>query len=376
MQKKTSRLHRFALALLFWLNLFETLAARLGLRGLMVTPPRIQCMAGFLLPWSLHQLWQTRRSRLPALLLAFLPALGAHLLLTTLRNRHLDPRRRLLPGCYPDRQITRLDIPTALGPVPALHIVPVGGTHAVVCVAHGSGCNKSFYAWELMDTLLAHGLALLLIDLDGHGESCRPQAFPDMLHNIAGPVAWLRKQYERVGVIGISLGGCVAARAVADGTAVDALVLLETPAWLQLSRREVMQEIVGLFQPAVLQLLRAGSPYHIARAWESPRIRARIGTRELIKRLDLVGSLRRMGVGGLHPKQKHALPPPLLLIYGTWDTIIPRDQVDYVQQAVPPGAHFHRLPYATHLSLPIDSRTLRLVGAWLEMQLGNTSDGP
>jgi alpha-beta hydrolase superfamily lysophospholipase len=362
-------LRRFGSALFGWLSLFELLAALFGLRGLLLTHPQVWCAVGWLLVWHARHLRRSGTAGWLTLLPALLPALLLHLLLATLRNRQLDPRRRLLPGSYADREITRLDVPTATGPVPALHIVPVGGTHAAVCVAHGSGCNKTFYAWELVDALLARGLALLLIDLDGHGESCRPQAFPDIVQNIVGPVAWLRARYERVGVIGNSLGGCVAARAVADGTAVDALVLLEAPPWLQLSRRQVAREVVGLLQPAIVRLTRAGSPYWIARAWESPRIRARIGTRELIDALDLPGSLRRITAGGLPATGYDTDRLPLLLIYGAWDAIVSPQQAAQVRQAVPPGGTFHLLRYATHLSLPIDPRTLALVGHRLEAAL-------
>jgi alpha-beta hydrolase superfamily lysophospholipase len=359
-------LRRFGSALFGWLSLFELLAALFGLRGLLLTHPQVWRTTGWLLVWQARHLRRSGSAGSVVLLLTFLPALLLHLLLATLRNRQLDPRRRLLPGSYTDRNITRLDIPTANGPVPALHIVPAGGARAVVCVAHGSGCNKTFYAWELVDALLARGLALLLIDLDGHGESCRPQAFPGIVQNIVGPVAWLRTRYEQVGVIGISLGGCIAAHAVANGTVVDALVILEAPPWLQLSRRQVIREVIGLLQPTIVRLTRAGSPYWIARAWESPRIRARIGTHELIAALDLVGSLRRITSGGLPATGDATGRLPLLLVYGAWDAIISPQQAAQVRQAVPPGGTFHLVRYATHLSLPIDPRTLALVGHRLE----------
>jgi alpha-beta hydrolase superfamily lysophospholipase len=294
------------------------------------------------------------------LLLAFPLALAAQLALASLRNWRLDPRRRLCPGTWQDRRVTCLSIPTQDGAVPAVHIVPAGGAQAAVCYLHGSGSNKYAYTWGITDALLARGLAVLLVDLDGHGESPQVQAFPQIAGSAACPLVWLREHYARVGVIGTSLGGCIAARAVADGARVDALALLEAPLRLRLTRRQMYLEAWRLLRPVVLRLLREGSPYHLAHTWiTSPPIRARIGTQQLIAALDLPGSLRRIGEQGV----------PLLAVYAGRDAIVPREQARQVQQALPPGAAFHLLPEASHLSLVVDPRMYWLVSEWLHQKL-------
>lgn len=355
-------------ALLFWMSLFEATAAVFGLHGLLISHARLRRALTCVVPVTAAQLWQNRPHSIVALLITLLPAVVLHLVVACLRNRHLNPRLRLLPGFYPDRQITRIEIPTAEGGVPALHIEPLNGARAAVCVAHGSGCNKTFYAWELADTLIERGLAVVLIDLDGHGESPRPQAFPAILHNIIDPVAWLRQRYERVGVVGMSLGGCVAARAVAEGAAADALVIIEAPPKLEFTRRDVWREAVYLLQPAVLRLLREGSPCHVVRAWESPRIRASISTWDLIDKLDLIGSLQN--IVGTAATTTHTCP--LLLIYAGRDAIVKPAQAALVRQALPPDVPMHILAGASHLSLPIDPRALRLLGDWLAEHIGGS----
>ncbi len=347
--------------LLFWLSLLETMAAVLRLRGLRITGRLTQVCIAPTLFLALRQLRRDGRRAWLTLALTSLPALIGHLALASWRNRALDPRLRLRPGIYADRQISRLDIPTATGPVPALYVVPHAETRTAVCVAHGSGCNKTFYAWPIVDMLLRQNMAVLLIDLDGHGESPRPQAFPAIVHNIIGSLEWLRIRHERVGVIGVSLGGCVALRAVADTAMADALVVLEAPIWLWYTRWHMLREVLWLLQPAVLRLLRDGSPYHIVHAWESPRIRATIGTRDLIEALDVIGSLQRITATA------HGLP--LLLIYGGSDAIVPPVQARQVARVMPPWGTLHLLPHASHLSLPIDPRTLRLIADWLREML-------
>jgi pimeloyl-ACP methyl ester carboxylesterase len=231
----------------------------------------------------------------------------------------------------------------------------------VVCYLHGSGSNKYAYTWAVTDALLAYGLAVLLVDLDGHGESPQVQDFPQILHTATGAVAWLRARYERVGVIGTSLGGCIAARAVAAGAAVDALVLLEAPPLLRLTRQDVRMEAWGLLRPTVLRLLHDASPYHLVHTWtSSPPIRARISTQRLIEALDLLDSLQRIG------EQEG---PPLLAVYAENDAIVPREQAERVRRALPAWAGFHLLPGASHLSLVVDWRMRRLVSEWLHHHL-------
>jgi pimeloyl-ACP methyl ester carboxylesterase len=273
-----------------------------------------------------------------------------------------DPRRRLLPGSYADRSITRLDIATAAGRVPGLHIVPAGGARAAVCYVHGSGSCKEGYTWGIAEALIARGLAVLLFDLDGHGESSQMQAFPDIVHSTAGVWAWLRERYAQVAAIGTSLGGCIAARAAAEGAALDALVLMEAPTRLHLTRRQVRTEALRLLTPAVLGLLRQGSPYSIVRTWtDTPPIRARIGTSDLVTALDVPGSLRRIAA------ERANLP--LLLVYAERDALVPRVQAEEARRAMPAGAAFHLLRGASHLSLVVDPRMHLLVSTWLAARL-------
>ncbi len=348
---------RIRSALLFWLACFELLAIWRRWRGLRWSGP----LLSRLLPLVLLRTWRSALHPVAGLLV--LPAVALQGVLGSLRNWQFKPEHRLRPGRYPDRTISRLDIPTLSGPVPALHVVPAGGGSAAVCYAHGSGSDKDFYTWNMADALVARGLAVLIIDLDGHGESPRPQAFPAILENVNGAVHWLRAHYSKVGVIGTSMGGCIAARAVAEGAAVDALVIQGSPVYLRLTHAQVWLEALQLLQPAVFDQLREGSPYHHIRAWlDTPRIRARIGTRDLIAALDLIGSLRCIG-------QQPQPPTPLLLVYAANDTIVPRIQAEQVRLAVSGYAAFHLLPRASHLSLTIDPRLHNLVSTWLAAQL-------
>ncbi len=294
-----------------------------------------------------------------------LPALLAQLTLATICRRRLDPRQRLRPGQYADRRIVRLDLPARHGPVPALHIVPRGGAQAAVLVAHGSGCDKTFYAWRLVDALIDHHLAVVLIDLDGHGESPRPQAFPQMVESVIDSLCWLRQRYRHIGAIGMSLGGAVMARAVADGAPVDALALWEVPPRLRLNAREYRQvqirEALAIIQLRMLHLFRDGAIDHVIRAWQTSGIRAAIGTWDLFTALDVPGSLSR-----LRQQQAHL---PALLVYAGRDAIVPPAAAAEIAALVAGWAEYHLLPFASHISLPIDLTCINLTVHWLSRQL-------
>lgn len=293
--------------------------------------------------------------------ITFFPAVVLQIVLSSVRHLSLNPALQLRPGRYTDRIITRLNIPMQEGHLPALWVQPRCETKTALCVVHGSGCNKTFYAWRLVDLLIRRKVGVLLIDLDGHGENPRPQRFPAITEDVAVAVAWLRERYQRVGVLGMSLGGCVAARAVADGVHVDGLIILAAPPVLHFKRSDVWREGFALVQPRLLELFRDSSVYHMVRAWDSPRIRAHIGTWDLINQLDLGTSLAQVTA-------------PLFLLYGGRDSIVKPTQAEHVRQRMPPQATLTIIPGASHLTLMIMPITLDMVGKWIDTHLTIKTD--
>ena len=341
--------------LLFWLGLFEALAGLRRWAGLTWLGPGRWA----LLPMGLGLLRGelARPGRLAAALgLTAAPALLIQIGAASLRGAALNPPRRLRPGDHGRYRVERLDIPMSSGHLPGLHIVPAGGAKAAVCVIHGSGCNKTSYAWRLVDLLTGCGAALLLIDMDGHGDSPRPQSYPAILEDVTAAVAWMRERYARVGLLGVSLGGCLAARSVAEGVAVDALAVLEAPPKLSFGREDIAREVAALAQPRLLDIFCDCTPLNLYRAWESPPIRATISTWELIDALDLLGSLGRVRA-------------PLLLLYGSRDAIVKPAQAEQARRAMPPGATFRLVPGASHLTLILSPLALEQIRRWAQQHL-------
>ncbi|MBK9715549.1 MAG: alpha/beta fold hydrolase [Kouleothrix sp.] len=344
-------------ALLFWLSLFEWLAGRRGWWGLTWLGRRApRAPLGLIALAALLSLPAGRARRALGLALAAPLALGLQVGAGSLRNRALNPLLRLHPGRHADRTVDSVRIAMPEGYLPAIHVTPHTGAAMAVAVLHGSGDHKLAYTWWIVDALLAQGIAALLIDLDGHGENPRPQRFPQIGEDVAAAVDWLRARHPRVGVLGISLGGCIAARAVADGVAVDALAVLEAPPALRFTQADMRREALALAQPRLLDLFGDCTAYQLASTWSTAPIRAEISTWNLIDALDLLGSLPKISA-------------PLLLVYGARDAIVKPAQATQVRAAMPPHAAFRLEPGASHLTLILSGQTLRMVAEWLRDRL-------
>jgi len=347
----------FLRAILFWLGIFELLASWRGWCGLSwMGRARGAGLVALLPPLVLAGMPPGRARQALSLLLAAPVALAIQVAASSLRNRALDPVSRLRPGAHRDRVVTDLQIAMSEGYLPAIEIAPAAGARMVVCLLHGSGDHKTAYTWWMVDALLARGIATLLVDLDGHGDNPRVQRFPEITEDVTAAISWLRERYARVGVLGLSLGGCVAARAIADGAPADALVLMEAPPRLQFTRADMWREGMSLLYPSALVVFQDCTAYQIARTWSTAPIRAAISTWDLIDALDLLGSLPRISA-------------PLLALYGGSDAIVKPPQALQVRDALPAGATFRLVPGASHLTLFLRPDIQQAVAAWFQQTM-------
>jgi pimeloyl-ACP methyl ester carboxylesterase len=105
------------------------------------------------------------------------------------------------------------------------------GCHAAVVFVHGRGtcrgdelkCNGAVLA----GALVAAGIAVLRIDLRGHGTSSagRLTYGQNERHDVLGAVDWLKAQgHDRIGLLGASMGAASALLAATEEPAVAALV--------------------------------------------------------------------------------------------------------------------------------------------------------
>ena len=290
---------------------------------------------------------------IPAVALGLLLAPLLHFALAFTRQRNLAPLDWSQAGVRERHCIRAVEIPLSDGAMPTLIFEPHAHAAGAIAVLHGAGAHKSFYSWPLVEALVQGGFAVCAVDIDGHGDNQRVLDFPSVLEDAEAVVAWLRPQWGWTAVVGISQGGCIAARAVAEGLNVDALAILESPATIDLTPRMIRNEHWTILRGATWRLHRYGGSLPLVRAWATRPTRTRIGTADLIRALDLPASLARVRC-------------PLWLCYGGSDLIVPPVEARKLHAAAPQGTPLVLIPRATHLSLPLDPRAHRQLVAWLQ----------
>ncbi len=344
---------------LLMLGLMQWVAAHMDLRGASLTG-RWRWL-GYLIGSAL---FTGGAYLLPGTLLVFamiLPAgvlaLVSLLAVGSLAGRHLDPGRFLRPGDWPEGRCQAVRIPNGEHVIPGLLITPPAPIGAAVCLIHGSGDNKTAFKWRLVRTLLDRRLTVLTIDLAGHGENQTPQRWPDCTTEIPAALTWLRDRpdVERVGLLGISMGGALSAHAaVVAGP--DALALCETPVTFHYTQAMFWREVWHILRSPVLDLMRETTAWRIWRTWDVGGGKREIALSDLIRRLDV-------------PRQVARLTCPLHLVYGQRDDIAPLDHGWRLHQAATVPCVFTVVPGASHLTLILLSETTRTLADWFAQHL-------
>jgi dienelactone hydrolase len=184
----------------------------------------------------------SRLRRAAALLasLAFLAALAAPADGATKRKRRVRRKPAPIPIVPRPHDPFEVTFPSSDGVRLVATWRPAAGDPAApaVLLLHAFSRERREMS-ELADDLASRGFATLALDLRGHGESTRkggarvglspslqssPSGFP---RDVEAACAWLRQRARRVGIVGFSVSGNLAALATATGWA-DAGVAVST----------------------------------------------------------------------------------------------------------------------------------------------------
>jgi pimeloyl-ACP methyl ester carboxylesterase len=266
-----------------------------------------------------------------------------------------------------------IEIPDGRQAVPALLLTPPQPTTEAVLVVHGAGDTKISFKWRLMQTLLAEGLTVLTIDLPGHGDNRRqPLVYPDCLSAIPAAIQFLRAQpgIKQVGLLGISLGGAMAIKALADQPPtnpirVEALVVLATPIRLNYSNGLFYREMwTTCYRAPLLSLLRETTVKQLRESWYSGGYRSRHNTAELF---ELMQPLQHIAA---------LKETPILLVYSRDDRVAPPHQAQAMRRAVP-QADFIEARKASHVSLVLMPEINLQIARWFRKQFNqDTQSSP
>lgn len=366
---------------LITLGLGQLISTWQGWRGASLVGPRR--LAGYGLSWLLlvagalllPNSWWVLGWALPAALLA--------LLLLLLAGSYIDPPPhpdRLFEADHPAHgSCRRVQIPDGEYLMPGYLLTPPDPPHPPleggVLVIHGAGDTKSSFKWRLVQALLAEGMAVLTIDLPGHGDyRQRPLAYPDCLSAIPAALRFLRAQpgIERVGLVGISLGSALAIASLiqtiedpkgffkplgSGNGQIDALAALETPVALKYSRGLRYGEMWHAYRAPVLSLWREVSVRQLRQSWFTGGYVSRHkNTAEVIELLNPLENIAHLG------------QVPILLMHGGRDNIAPAAAGRALQQAAP-QATLIEVKGASHVTLTLMMEANRQVAQWVRERL-------
>ncbi|MEO6885428.1 MAG: alpha/beta fold hydrolase [Jatrophihabitantaceae bacterium] len=181
-------------------------------------------------------------------------------------------------------------------------------------VAHGfTGSSRNRHVEQICRGLAGAGLGVLCPDLRGHGRSGGVSTAGDAeVRDVAAAVAWLRAAgYERVAVLGWSMGGSAVLRyAALDGDA-DAVVSVSSPGeWFERGTRP-MRIVHWMFETRTGRVAtRVGRHTRVGRGWE------------------VVPSSPAAVAGAI-------APIPLLIVHGDADHYFPLHHVESLRAAAP-----------------------------------------
>ncbi len=190
-----------------------------------------------------------------------------------------------------------------------------------VLLLHGFAANRRKPAYARLADGLAEEVAVLALDLRGHGGSGGVCTFGD--HEVAdvdAGLAWLRALGHRhVVTVGLSMGGTAALHAASLGAATDAVVTVSAPGWFRdVPDTDALRRLHAVWvRPSARLGLRVALGIHLAgpEAWRSPP----------------------------HPAQMVTeVRQPLLVVHGADDAYFPpSDADDLVAAAAGPATVWH-----------------------------------
>lgn len=349
---------------LLMLGLGQLMSLGMGWAGASLTGRRrgLGAVIGLLLltagAWVLPHSWAALWWTLPAALLSLglLVWAGSFVWPPPSPDRLFEAEHPAHGGCR------RTDIPDGEYVAPGFLLSPPAGlpnTGIGVCIVPGAGDTKISFKWMLVRALLREGFTVLTVDPPGHGEyRYRPLAYPDCRSAVPAALQFLRRQpgIERVGVIGISLGGALTLNALAEFGGAEALVVVASPVKLNYSRKMFYREVWQTLRSPVPELLREASARQLRQTWTGGGYVSRHNTREMFDLLAPEVSARQLG------------SLPVLLVYSTHDTVAPPRHGEALQAALP-KAQLLTVKKASHVVLTLMPAVNRQIAIWLKQAL-------
>ena len=231
---------------------------------------------------------------------------------------------------------------------------------AVIVALHGMGDYSNAFAMPA-PFWAQHGIATFAYDQRGFGAADHPGLWAGsdvMRHDFADAGGAARARYPGVPVyaLGESMGGAVVLSALAepDAPKLDGVILVAPAVW---SRNDMpLSYRVALWLAAHVAPGWHASGRGIVHIWPSdniPMLRAysRDPLVQKDTRADAVWGLVNLMDDARHAPERITAPPPLLVLYGKQDQVIPAAPTEAVLKALGAKAQVHRYDHGYHMLL-------------------------
>ena len=247
----------------------------------------------------------------------------------------------------------------------------------VIVALHGMGDYSNFIALPAQDWA-KHGIATLAFDQRGFGASAHAGLWAGgdvMRRDFADAVVAARARYPGLPVyaLGESMGGAVVLSAFAnpDPPKVDGIVLVAPAVWsrgdMPLTYRTALWLAAHTFPGMEV------SGRGVVHIWPSdniPMLRAYSADPLVQKatRADAVWGLATLMDEARHAPERLGPTPPMLLLYGKNDQVIPAEPTEAVVKALGARAEVHRYEHGYHMLLrDLEGPTLwQDIETWIE----------
>jgi alpha-beta hydrolase superfamily lysophospholipase len=282
-----------------------------------------------------------------------------------------------VPGA--GHRVEPCDVPLVDGFVPATRIEPDAWTGAAVLLAHGATTEDFAPYMFYVEALVARGIAVMAIELDGHGRNPRPFSPAGVATNVPAALeAVLARQgvdAGRVGVLGVSLGAACAVKAVAEKRGIRAVCLVGMPVALDIGWRIKVSEFLGVLSPHIYGAMLRMDPARLFSFLVRP-MRVLEGERVVRRHILDAATPRAIGTALHHFEPlgdaRALAETPVLLLHGAWDAIAPVDHGRRFAAAVGPTAAVVTVPARNHFTVMSCPMAVSAIRDFFERELAPT----
>lgn len=282
----------------------------------------------------------------------------------------------LNPGPDAAHTAEAVAIPLGDGTIPGYWLAPKAGTGAAVLLVHGATTEALAPYMFFMKALLDRGVAVMSVELDGHGTNARPFAPEGVAENVPAALSALVDRPgvnpARIGILGVSLGAACALHATAQRADIRAVAAVGMPLALSVGLREKLGEALGILSPHCAPIVLKMAPDRLFSFLVNPmRVAHDTG---VVHRHILEAETPRVidaALRHLAPMQQvgRLSEVPLLVLTGAWDNIAPVRHARALHAAAPGPATLAIAPARNHFTIMTCPYAARTLADWFDGHL-------